>query len=383
MRGIRLMGRSYELNIQRNGVRQFINLETSDPGEAITRAEQIRANPELLPSTDGFSAEIDRFIAYKLRQREYTAHTARTKKNKLLLMKKSLPDGLTGATVATKQLQQWHDDLVGQKLATSTVHGYFMSAQAFFEWAIDIAKIRRQNPVKDVKLIKLEKRAREDFCSYEQRDALIRHSEKQEDDEFTFILFSGFHAGFRFNEISEAVPWWYDLPHSRIQLRKTDTISFKDNEERTIPLTRQFHAFLTSYGLPKPYMIQPEKVKGKWLYRYDFRAKFERFMASVGWCDCSNLMIIGEETTCRKCGQDIEDFSWVTPHIMRHTFASLLVSAGESIYKVAIWLGDDVKTVQDHYGHLAPDEGGIEKAFADRHKPPTPSAKARAKSPRG
>jgi integrase len=57
---------------------------------------------------------------------------------------------------------------------------------------------------------------------------------------------------------------------------------------------------------------------------------------------------------------------WVTPHTMRHTFASLLVSAGESIYKVAVWLGDEVATVQKHYGHLTPDNHGIEKAFSER-----------------
>jgi site-specific recombinase XerD len=51
---------------------------------------------------------------------------------------------------------------------------------------------------------------------------------------------------------------------------------------------------------------------------------------------------------------------------MRHTFASLLVSAGESIYKVAVWLGDEVSTVQKHYGHLTPDNHGIEKAFSMR-----------------
>ena len=31
---------------------------------------------------------------------------------------------------------------------------------------------------------------------------------------------------------------------------------------------------------------------------------------------------------------------------MRHTCASLLASPGVSIYKIAKWLGDDVRTVQ-------------------------------------
>ena len=49
---------------------------------------------------------------------------------------------------------------------------------------------------------------------------------------------------------------------------------------------------------------------------------------------------------------------------MRHTFASLLASARVSIYKVATWLGDDVRVVQKHYAELVPDDGDSQKAFA-------------------
>jgi site-specific recombinase XerD len=48
--------------------------------------------------------------------------------------------------------------------------------------------------------------------------------------------------------------------------------------------------------------------------------------------------------------------------VMRHTFASLLVQAGVSVYKVARWLGDGVEVVEEHYGHLAPKDSDIEKA---------------------
>ena len=55
----------------------------------------------------------------------------------------------------------------------------------------------------------------------------------------------------------------------------------------------------------------------------------------------------------------------MTPHIMRHTFASLLASSGVSIYKIAKWLGDDVRVVQRHYAKLLPNDGEIERAFSD------------------
>jgi len=53
----------------------------------------------------------------------------------------------------------------------------------------------------------------------------------------------------------------------------------------------------------------------------------------------------------------------VTPHIARHTFASLLASAGVSIHKIAQWLGNDVRVVQQHYAKLLPKDADIEAAF--------------------
>jgi integrase len=45
----------------------------------------------------------------------------------------------------------------------------------------------------------------------------------------------------------------------------------------------------------------------------------------------------------------------VTPHILRHTFASWAVQAGHSFAKVAAALGTTEKIVEDVYGHMAPD----------------------------
>ncbi len=48
-----------------------------------------------------------------------------------------------------------------------------------------------------------------------------------------------------------------------------------------------------------------------------------------------------------------EGLEWVTPHVMRHTFATLSLQAGVSIWAVAGCLGDTTKTVEKHYGHHA------------------------------
>jgi len=335
-RGIYLRGHVYWLAIQRNGKRYFITLETTDPAEAVRRAETMRDHIDI-ESGAPITAEIDRFIAYKSRQQEYTRSSAVTKRNKLLFFAHSLPPGATAATVTTRQVQRFYDDAL-QRTADTTALGYVMALRAFFRWAVETARIARRNPVKDVKVARTVGRARKDFCTYDLRDRLIREAST---DELRFILFCGFHAGLRFQEIVEARPFWFDLETGNLHLRKTTTMNFKDREERSIPLTIEFQQFLKSYGMRAPFMLRPDVPHGKWLYRYDFRASFTKYMHA------------------QRCER-------VTPHTMRHTFASLLVSAGESIYKVAVWLGDEVATVQKHYGHLTPDNHGIEKAFSER-----------------
>ena len=92
-------------------------------------------------------------------------------------------------------------------------------------------------------------------------------------------------------------------------------------------------------------MVHPEiPARRKSVYRWDFGRPFDLYM-------------------------EAQKVPWVTPHIMRHTFASLLASAGVSIYKIAKWLGDDVRTVQRHYAKLLPNDSEIERAFSDFGSP--------------
>ncbi len=109
----------------------------------------------------------------------------------------------------------------------------------------------------------------------------------------------------------------------------------KDKEERTIPMADEFYLFLKKYGLRNSFMIQPDVVKGKGDYRYDFRKPYTGYMESL------NLV-------------------WVTPHVMRHTFASLPASTGPSLFKIATWLGDTETTTAKHYAHLLPKDQNIE-----------------------
>src|SRR5439155_23134775 len=167
-------GRVYWVAIQRNGKRHFITLETPDLAEAVRRTEIMRQNLEL-ESGAPLNAEIDRFIAYKLRQQEYTRSSALTKRNKLLLFAASMPPGATAATVTTRQVQRFYDEAL-ERTADTTALGYVMAVRAFFRWAVEVARIARRNPVKDVKLARTIGRARKDSCNSELLNRLIREA---------------------------------------------------------------------------------------------------------------------------------------------------------------------------------------------------------------
>lgn len=339
MKGIYVRGKTYWIQLpMKNGHRPApITLETDELGEAIKRAAEIRENP-LLTKEARFDEEIKAFADYKVRMREWTADSKESKRAVLLAFAATLSSHFTAAAVTAPLIQKYHDGLQKRGLSDSTVNGYMMAFKSFFNWAVGVQKIMRRSPMENVKIVKTEGKARKDFADFELRDKLITEAP---DDDLKFILYAGFHWGLRKREIMEARPFWFDLDGGMLHLRKTSTMQFKDREERAIPMSKESVAFMRRYGLHAPFVLKPEVAHGKSRYRYDFRAPFDAYMKAQG-------------------------AEWVTPHIMRHTFASLLASAGVSIFKIAMWLGDDVATVQKHYAKLLPADKDIEKAFGGK-----------------
>ncbi|WP_338701931.1 site-specific integrase [Streptomyces sp. Q6] len=53
-------------------------------------------------------------------------------------------------------------------------------------------------------------------------------------------------------------------------------------------------------------------------------------------------------------------------HVLRHTFASVILEAGESVVTLARWLGHSSPTITlDHYAHFMPEAGGKGRAAVD------------------
>jgi integrase len=332
IKGIYQRGNIFWYGRMVNGNRLQRSLGTSDYGEAVVKALEIRADPFLV-TADPLRSEIEAFINHKIQQNEYSAASAESKRYALKefasFVKKADPSMITPTDV-----DRFYQKVRG-RVAESTAQGYITTLRSFFNRLLETRKIRT-NVVKAVKLARLDRKGRTDYCTPAVRDKLIAKCKRED---LKFALFCGFHAGMRKAEIIEARPDWFDLKQDLIHIRSTTTFRPKDRDERTIPMTKAFKAFLKNYSLRSPFMLHPEVPHGKSRYRWDFRRPWAEYMAK------------------HKCPE-------VTPHIARHTFASLLASAGVSIYKIAQWLGDDVRVVQQHYAKLLPKDADIEAAFS-------------------
>ncbi|MEI9892846.1 MAG: tyrosine-type recombinase/integrase [Chthoniobacter sp.] len=331
IRGIYLRGDVYWFGKQVNGRRTLVSLETKDYAEAVQRAQEILDRPELQPA-QAFTAEIDRFLKHKFDTNRFSKASVDTKRYILEEFAASVRD-IPPANVVGYQCKAFYK-AARARVAPSTAESYMFTVRSFFNWCV-AENLCRRNPALEVQLDRVDHKGRTQFADLELAQKLITEAPN---DDLRFVLYCGFHVGMRKLEIVEAVPEWFNLSTQTLEIRATTSFRPKDRDARTVPMTDQFTEFLKGYGLRSPYVLKPEVEQGKFRYRYDFRRPFEEYMTAQG-------------------------VAWISPHVMRHSFASICASTGIDIYRIATWLGDDVRVVQRHYAKLRPDDREIMRAF--------------------
>lgn len=313
-----------------HGGRQHrISLRTRDEAAAIRRAEEILREPDVEESGEHV-AEIKAYLAAQRKADRLSRQSVEVRGAVLPLFFEHAKKASL-AEVTTGDVQRWYDSL---KVKEDTRQTYVRWLRAFFRWMIERGRLR-ENPCRGVNLGRLRPSARKGTLSRAEVKKVLAACA---DPSLKFVLFCGFHAGMRKEEVIEARPEWFDLRRRHIHIDVTPTWIPKDRERRVVPISKAFAAFLKKYGQPSPYMLRPEVKRGRAKYRYDFRRPYNEHLKACG-VRCSF-------------------------HDARRTFASQLVSAGVSVYKVAVWLGDGVRVVEKHYGHLQPDNGDLERGLA-------------------
>ena len=367
LKGLYIRGKKYWFRYSHNGHQQRINLQTEDLSEALKKALEIRANPELC-AAETISIEAKAYAEKNFALKKFSARS-RDETIRVISDFLSFSQVRNLQSITTGEIQRWYEWLKTERvreqrnqivaappLSEVSAQTYVARLSGFLGYLVSINKLR-ENAAEKVKMGKLVPVSRRIFCKFEIRDALIASCTRPD---IKYVLYAGFHAGLRKGEIIESNASWFDLEQNVIHVPVTKFWMPKGKKSRDIPLTKEFKKFLlstepfkTSMATGQGYMLHPNKKLGSYRYRWDFRKPFDQLVQS-------------------------ESLNWVTPHVMRKTFASLLVSSGTSLFKVASWLGDDIRTTQNNYAYLLPKDNEIEKAFARRRKTPRKPKKTSA-----
>jgi integrase len=324
------------------GKRRAVSLGTDDEAKAIQEARAILGGNLMIDAapTGTLTREIDSYLIYA-QQREKKAMTPGSARNVRYALRVFIKDtGITSLDSITVPLvTAWVRGLKAAGKSQDTLRSYASYLKTLTRYLHTHGKMRK-DLLEKYELPGATPQGRQNWLK---KDVVKRIIEAAgDDDHLKFILYCGFHAGLRRNEIGMAKVGWFDVDAGLLHAQNMpdEAFTLKDRDNRTIDLTNEFRAFLTRYlegrDNPGEFVLCPNKTeRGANKYRYDFRRLVESHFRKVG-VDCS-------------C------------HDMRRSFASNLVSAGVSIYTISRWLGDRVDVVERHYGYLAPGTGEINK----------------------
>jgi integrase len=349
MRGLytqkRANGSAWYFSRMVNGTRQVFNLETSDLAEALRRRDEIVKRKDL--NTSGLlSAEIKRYVRWQIDVNGSSKFTETKFTSFLARLVRELGD-IPVIQVGNADADRYKIALESSGLSSESIRTYLAHARTFFQWAVKTAKAIRVNPFDGIEMPGKKIQPRKLWVRPWDSDKLIDACGR---DDLRFILYCGFHAGMRRNEIVHARPAWFDLkaklihltlmPPNDAQKLGLDSFESKDRTERTMPISDEFVKFLKKYLRTEwDYCIGQGLRQRKNVYRYDFRRPFEEFM-------------------------ETQKFSWCTIHTMRHSYVSTLYSSGKvSSAIISEWTGDDERTLDEHYKHLMPRQDLLQAAF--------------------
>lgn len=318
---------------QIDGVRTWHNLHTTAQAEAISRIVEIRQGSALQRGSlkAAIAAVADHW------QNQKTRRGCQWVIKNIITRIGNLDVSAVSPEKATAIYRAWQ-----KETSEASAQSYLRTASSV--WKQFAARgYCVLNPWDGIARTKSARTRGADFVAATVRDKMIKAASEP----LLTCLLLGFYAGLRRLEIAEARRDWVDFKAGCLRVRPAVNpprlrpgerpFRIKDRSERIIPLHPVLlrHLRKACKGLgPLDFLVCPKVKHGKSDYRYDFRVP----MAAL----CADLKI--------------ENFS---AHVMRRTFASLLVQAGVSLTKVSLWLGDDYRVTVEHYAHLSPSDSDI------------------------
>lgn len=252
----------------------------------------------------------------------------------------------------------------GKGLSASRVRQAHQLVGAVLKFAVK-AKHLPMNPAEGVELPRLPE-TKQRYLTHEQLHRLSVACGRFR----TFVLVLGY-CGLRFGEAAALRIGDVNLKSRRMRVSRSVTYvagrglvegSTKNHSARTVPIPKFLEPLLATEvrGRDGSELVFPSR-RGGYITLGEVRWVFDPAVQTVSAATAAQradeIAEAGDATT--------PEFPVVTPHQLRHTCASLAISAGANVKVLQTLLGHKTATLTlDRYGHLFPDDlGSIADAF--------------------
>ena len=205
-------------------------------------------------------------------------------------------------------------------------HLFYRTLKAAFNKAIEWNYIE-SNPFNKVKFPKLSK----SFPAFISEDELLIIFANTPYQYLKDIFTVGFYTGLRLGELINMKWNWIDFFHKQITVKCTDDFLTKSKKERIVPMSEKVKSILINrfnLAAHQSGEIVFYRIKGRKLHQETISKQFKQAVRK------SNLK------------------EKIHFHSLRHSFASLLVQRGVSLYVVKELLGHEDLATTQIYSHL-------------------------------
>jgi integrase len=221
-----------------------------------------------------------------------------------------------------------------------TINGFLKAMRSAYNHSIKLGAYNGANPFSRCEMIpepKTEKGALTKAEFGKLYETACIHGKVRESKDIQIVFALGYYAGLRKEEIINVQWSWIDWKRKILAVRQDAHFTTKNKKDREIPLSPSLAKILKPFKSETGFIYRPEKKAGvNRHYRTDFKKAFANVSNKAG-------------------------LQWVTPHILRHSFATNLIKTGASIALVSKWLGhQSIDVTVDVYGHLQGYHKGIE-----------------------
>lgn len=204
---------------------------------------------------------------------------------------------------------------------------YYRTLKAAFSKAV-LWNYISENPLKKIKSPKVSK-AFPVFISETELKAIL---ENTKDAYLKDLFFTAFYTGMRLGELVNMKWSWVDLNQNQITAQCSDTFTTKSKKERLIPFNSNLKTIFVN-RFPKLFNINNDE----YVFSKIPGIKFNEDFISKKFKDSVRAAKLDER---------------IHFHTLRHSFASLLVQRGVSLYVVKELLGHEALLTTQIYSHL-------------------------------